>query len=388
MADRGWTRRELVSTLAVAWVVASWGGTAGIVGCDTPKNQSGTKTREGGGGSASGAKRFVFLTNGDDPFWDTCNAGLREGVQEFTGDGSGYTAQMDKGNGKAEGQIDKLRQYATEPDIAGVAISVIQADNKAIADEMKKLQKAGKKVIAVDGDVNRERFRDARSYYIGTNNYVAGTVLGKATKAVLEQRGLASGGYAQFAGFTDNDNARSRMNGVRDALGGFTELDRKPDQMDRPRARDNVRTSLDNDADKIVALIGIWAYNAPAIADVVGERKVRDKVTVGVMDAASDAIKAMDDGNIDVMVVQNPFDMGRQTVRLLKAMCEDDQSTIDEMFPARDAEDGDVFTTGLRLVVPSEKSPVKAEEFDPRSVEFMLLPEFQSWLAKYKLKSS
>lgn len=27
----------------------------------------------------STVKRFIFITNGDDPFWDACNAGLIEG---------------------------------------------------------------------------------------------------------------------------------------------------------------------------------------------------------------------------------------------------------------------------------------------------------------------
>ena len=67
---------------------------------------------------------------------------------------------------------------------------MIQADNAAIIEEMKKLQDKGIKVITVDGDVNREKFRDARPYYIGTDNIVGGRVLGTAAKAMLEARGI------------------------------------------------------------------------------------------------------------------------------------------------------------------------------------------------------
>src|SRR5262245_55804761 len=83
------------------------------------------------GCSGSSQKRLIFLTNGDDPFWDTCNAGLKEGAKEFKIEAAGYTVVMDKGNFKPEGQIDKLRQYATEDDVVGIAISVVQADNSA-----------------------------------------------------------------------------------------------------------------------------------------------------------------------------------------------------------------------------------------------------------------
>ena len=382
---------RIISLLAL-WVLpillAGCGGEAKTTGGNGEAKTGATATADAPKTTA-GKKRFIFLTNGDDAFWDTCNAGLQEGAKTMELEAAGYTIVMDKGNFKIDGQIDKLRQYATEPDIAGIAISVVQADNKTIADEMKNLQAQGKKIITVDGDVNRQRFRDARTYYIGTDNFVGGKTLGTALKQILSGRKITKGGYYQFAGFTDNDNARSRMNGVQEGVGKeYEELGRKPDQGDRNKAADNVRTALDNDEDKIVALVGIWAYNAPAISKVVAERKVRDKVSVATFDAAKDAIAAMNAGNIDVMVVQNPFDMGVQSVRLLKAMCENDEKTVKEMFPNTGQEDGDVYTTGLRVVVPDEKSPVKAADFDPKVVEFMTLEQFKQWLSKYGLVSS
>ncbi|MFM7413011.1 MAG: substrate-binding domain-containing protein, partial [Planctomycetota bacterium] len=157
--------------------------------------------------------RLIFVTNGDDPFWDACNAGLVEGAKRFGLEAKGLRVVMEKNNGTAQGQIEKLRQFGSQSDIAGVAISVIQADNAAIVEEMKNLTAKGVKVITVDGDVNRAMFRDARPHYIGTDNIVGGRLLGAAAKAALASRGKTSGGYVQFAGFTDNDNARARMNG-------------------------------------------------------------------------------------------------------------------------------------------------------------------------------
>jgi ribose transport system substrate-binding protein len=340
------------------------------------------------GTSSFAKKRIVFVTNGDDPFWDALLSGLKEGAKQSKLDEAGLSVQRDVNNGTAEGQIEKLRQYATQDDIAGVAISVIQADNEAIIQEMRALQKKGVKVITVDGDVNRNDFRDARSFYIGTDNFVGGRALGTATKAALEAKGVKQGGYVQYAGFTDNDNARNRMNGVKEAIGdAYAEKDRMPDNMDLSKARDNVRNAITNHPD-LVAQIGIWAYNAPAIADVVKETGTRNKFIVATFDAQDLAISAMDQGLIDVMVVQNPFDMGVQTVRLLKAMIKGDDATVKTMFPNQGKDDGDIYTTGLRVVVPDGKSPVKADLFDPKVVEFMLLPDFKAWLQKYSLTSS
>jgi len=339
-------------------------------------------------GCTEGKKRIVFLTNGSDPFWDACRSGLEEGARQFEIEKAGYTVAMEVNNGKPQGQIDKLRQFASQGDVAAVAISVIQADNVAIIEEMKKLQAKGIKVITVDGDVNRDKFREARPYYIGTDNVVGGRVLGTAAGEILAKRGVESGGYVQFAGFTDNDNARNRMNGFKEAIGEkYTELDRMADGMDKSKARDNVRNAIANHPD-LVALVGIWAYNAPAIAQVVAETKTRDKYKVVTFDAQAVAIEEMAKGNIDAMVVQNPFDMGLQSVRLLKAMLQDDQKTIDEMFPHAKEPDGDVYTTGLRIVVPTDASPLTPDMFDSSVVEFMKLNDFRAWLAKYKLTSS
>ena len=361
-----------------------------LTGCPSAtESGGGTETvTTGGDPAAGGTKRIIFVTNGDDPFWDACLSGLKEGEKQYKLADSKLTVQRDVNNGTAEGQIEKLRQYATQDDIAGVAISVIQADNLAIVEEMKNLQKKGVKIITVDGDVNRELYRDARTYYIGTDNVVGGRTLGTATKALLQAKKVESGGYVQFAGFTDNDNARSRMNGVKEAIGeAYTEKSRDQDGMDLAKARDNVRNAIQNHKD-LVALIGIWAYNAPAIADVVTEAGSRDKYIVATFDAQDLAIGQMEKGNIDAMVVQNPFDMGVQTCRLMQAMITGDDATQKEMFPKFGEPDGDIYTTGLRVVVPAADSPVKADLFDPKVVEYMLLPDFKAWLDKYGLTSS
>lgn len=338
--------------------------------------------------TSSELKRLIFITNGDDPFWHACNAGLLEGAKQVDLESHGLTVVMEKNNGTAQGQIEKLRQLASQSDVAGVAISVIQAENAAIVEEMKNLTAKGVKVITVDGDVNRSLFPDARPYYIGTDNIVGGRLLGRAAKKLLESRGKKAGGFAQFAGFTDNDNARKRMDGFKEAVGdGFEERDRMPDEMDLSKARNNVRTALVNHPD-LVALVGIWAYNAPAIAEVTEERGVRDQVTIVTFDAQAAALQHMADGRIDAMVVQNPFEMGILTVRLLLAMHAGDEATIKELFPRNGEPDGDIHTTGLRLIAPDEGSPLEATDFEADGIEFFPLSKFRAWLDTYGLSSS
>ena len=384
-------RPEASRTGVPVWILALVVGVglAVVAGCG-PKAAAPTAGTPAS--APQGVKRFIFITNGDDPFWDACNAGLVEGARRFGLEERGLRAVMEKNNGTAQGQIEKLRQYGSQSDIAGVAISVIQADNAAIVEEMKNLAARGVKIITVDGDVNRDAFRDARPYYIGTDNIVGGRLLGRAARAILAARGRTSGGYVQFAGFTDNDNARARMNGFREAVGeAYTEVDRMPDEMDLTRARDNVRTALVNHPG-LAALVGIWAYNAPAIAEVMEERGARSTaekmLTAVTFDAQAAALERMAEGKIDAMVVQNPFEMGVQTVRLLRAMHEADDATVAEMFPNRGQPDGDLLTTGLRLIVPDTDPLVKPEDIDIDGYEYLPLSRFREWLAQYGLSSS
>ena len=77
----------------------------------------------------------------------------------------------------------------------------------------------------------------------------------------------------------------------------------------------------------------------------------------------------------------------RQGVRLLKALHEDDQKTIKEMLPNLGQPDGDIYDTGLKVVVPDEGSPLKAEMFESKT-QFLRLSEFRKWLTKYNLTGS
>jgi hypothetical protein len=93
-------------------------------------------------------------------------------------------------------------------------------------------------------------------------------------------------------------------------------------------------------------------------------------------------------GQIDAMVVQNPFEIGIRTVRLLTAMHTGDEATIADMFPHRSAPDGDIHTTGLRLIVPDRDARVQATDIEMQGFEYLPLTKFREWLASYGLSSS
>jgi ribose transport system substrate-binding protein len=245
------------------------------------------------------------------------------------------------------------------------------------------LQDKGVHVVAIDSDVDREKHRDARFAFIGTDNLVGGRELGKCAKGLRPE----GGEYVTFVGRTGAQNAIERISGFAQGAGEkFISKDNMGDDTDRPRARENVRNAIINHKGLNV-LVGIWSYNAPAIVDVVKEKGVRKQFTVVTFDAEPGAIEEMGNGMIDAMVVQNPFEMGYQGVHLLKALHEKDDATIKKMLPNHGQKDGDLYDTGLKVVVPDKSSPLKAEMFE-KNTKFLELGEFRDWLKKYKLTGS
>lgn len=335
--------------------------------------------------NASGTKRIVLLNNTDSPFWDAARAGIAKAAADLNLAEKGFSAGMDSNDGTEQGQIEKLRQYGTQSDVAAVIISPISATNPAIADELKNLKEKGVLIGCFDSDLD-PRFASIREFYVGTDNIQGGQVLGTAAKNLLPDGGQ----YVQFVGVDSQQNAVQRMDGFTSSVGDkFEQMDRRLDDADRARARDNVRDVIDK-FPQLNLLVGIWSYNGPAIADVVKEKGVRDRFTIATFDAEQLAIQQMGQGMIDVMVVQNPFGMGYDSVRYAVAKLSDDQTTVSELFPNLGQPDGNIRDTGLKVVVPDQGSPLTAEMFREfgESVEFIKFSDFEKWLAEYKLTSS
>ncbi|MCA9220488.1 MAG: substrate-binding domain-containing protein, partial [Planctomycetales bacterium] len=196
--------------------------------------------------------------------------------------------------------------------------------------------------------------------------------------------------FAFFVGDLGVANAVERMSGVIEGVDDdskYVELARLSDGGDRTKARKNVEDLL-NQHSECEMLVGIWAYNTPQIVNVVDDRMIREKTKVICFDAAQDAINGMGQGKVDVMVVQNPYQMGFDGVKLMHALATDDQTTVDGMYPDY-AQEGerDLYRTELRVVAPDEGSPLTSDLFDESTI-FFNYSEFQQWLKDRGLVSS
>ncbi len=307
--------------------------------------------------------RIVIITNGSSPFWDSMDRGIQAAGTEL-----GVEVDLIRNDASEGGQIRRLEQIAARSEVKGVGVSVIEAQAAGVAEQMQALRKAGVHVITIDSDGPTE----CREAFIGTNNLEAGRELGRLARQLLPGGGKA----VCFVGIMGAQNARDRIAGFEEGAGNkIQRVDTMEDGVSESKARNNVTAAMQNHPDPKI-LAGIWSYNAPAIADAVEASGRRNDFKIVAFDAEPNAITAMEQGLIDVMVVQNPYDMGYQGVRLLNSLIREDQAGIDDVLHGKTSRE-----TGLKVVVPDESSPLKSPYLMP-------LKEFKTWLVSQGLEGS
>jgi ribose transport system substrate-binding protein len=341
------------------------------VGCGDRSSDDGTASASSAGVRTPAGRpgpRLMIITNGNSDWWSAVEKGMFDAAKEF-----GAQVEMRRNTGaEPAGQIRLLEDVLSLPDVQGVAVSVLEAESPGIADKMRDLQNAGKVVIAIDSDGQK----DARRAYIGTINRKAGEVAGKAAKMLRPQGGRT----VMFVGTASAANASERRDGFFNGAGLAFQKDKGElfeDNTDFSRAQSNVQTAISKYPD-VGVFLGLWSYNAHYIAEEVAKfPALRKKATVVTFDLDELAVDDLAKGAIDVTVCQNPYQMGYLGIRLLKAYVEKDSKTIDDMLPAGT----DTIDTGVRVIVPNKDSPVKGENV-------IDINEMKKWLASKGLKSS
>ena len=99
--------------------------------------------------------------------------------------------------------------------------------------------------------------------------------------------------------------------------GKFTILGTKTDGADRSEAKKNAENTLVKFSD-VDALVGLWAYNAPACLEAAKDAEKVGKVKIFSFDEDEAVLQAIIDGTIEGTIVQQPYQFGYQSVKFLK----------------------------------------------------------------------
>lgn len=286
---------------------------------------------------AEGKISIRILTNGISPFWDSMQVGMKRTADELGCD-AGWAAPS---GSQSVNQI-RLLDDTVSKGVDGIAISAIEG--AAITPTIDGIVTDKKiPVITMDSDAPASK----RLCYIGTNNTEAGKRAGEEAIRLLP----SGGKFIAFVGNLSAENARERRDGFLEAVKGrnIEILDVMEDNKDVTRAKRNVEDAILKHGDKIQGLLGLYSYNAPAIAEAVKAKGLKDKLKVITFDAEPGAQTALEEGLIDATIVQKPYEFGALSTRLLFLI---NRKGWPEARKELKIPDNGIYDTGVEVVTP------------------------------------
>jgi ribose transport system substrate-binding protein len=270
------------------------------------------RTQTGGG---SGKRHKVaFVTNNASDFWTIARKGTEKAHDELPNVDVDFRIDSDGTAAEQQRVVDDLLAKGIE----GIAISPVDPKN-----QLAMLNKAASQglVITQDSDAPDSQ----RTCYIGTDNVAAGRQAGELVKEALPQGGK----IMIFVGVLDAANAQQRYQGLKEALQGsnIQILDVRTDNADRVRAKSNASDALVNNSD-IAGMVGLWAYNGPAILGAVRDAGKIGKVKIVCFDEDDETLSGIKDGSIFATVVQQPYEFGFRSIEMMAKILDGDRSTV------------------------------------------------------------
>jgi ribose transport system substrate-binding protein len=287
---------KLLSVTAASALALSLAACGGSSGGGTAANPSGKAT----GGSGSKNITLMVGVKGD-PFYVSMQCGAQEAA---TAAGAKLTVQgPDKFDATLQNpMLDAVA--SSKPD----ALLVAPNDVKASAPPLKRIQDAGTKVVLVDTTVTDPTIGVSR---IATDNNLGGQ---KAAEA-LQELGV-KGKVLVISTDPGVSSVDARVDGFKtkaQELGFTLAGDTQYSHNQASTAAQVISASLSKNPD----LAGVFATNlftAQGVATGVKQAGKSGKVKIVGFDAGPDQIKQLEAGDVQALVAQKPFDIGKQGV--------------------------------------------------------------------------
>jgi len=278
--------------------------------------------------------RLAYVTNGVDPFWAIAAAGVRAAERDL-----GVTTEVLM---PPKGLVDQKRMVEglLARGVDGIAISPIDAAN-----QVEMINEAAERTIVITQDSDAPD--SDRLCFIGMNNYNAGREAGKLVKEAMPE----GGSVMIFVGRLEQLNAQQRRQGVIDELldrpvvpqdevafdapdftdrsGTYQIIGTRTDNFDYSRAKANAEDAIASHSD-LGCMVGLFAYNIPNCLSAVREAGKIGEIKLVSFDEADDTLEGIAEGAVHGTVSQQPFEYGYQSIKMLKALAEGDESVIPE----------------------------------------------------------
>jgi ribose transport system substrate-binding protein len=257
---------------------------------------------------------LAFVVNGASDFWKAAEAGVKKAQAELPN----YNLEL-----KYPEQSSVAIQQRLMDDLvtAGVkAIMVSAVDPKTSTDGLNKIA-SETALFTTDSDAPQTK----RIAYIGSSNIDAGKQAAEIAKKAMPDGGKCLG----FVGLLGADNAKERIEGMKEGLAGtkIELIDVRGDDIDQARAKKNVEDALVASPD-VTCMVGFYSYNTPRIYEALRDAGKLGQITVVGFDDDPITLGGVKEGTVAATVVQQPFEWAYQGMKLMAAYLKGDKSGV------------------------------------------------------------
>lgn len=281
--------------------------------------------------SKGGKIRLAFISNNPADFWTIAQKGTEKAAEELKDIEVEF--RMPAQN-TAQNQQEIIEDLMTKG-VQGIAVSPNNPDD--FVTFLKNQVNSKIPLLTVDSDIPDPT---ARRCYLGTDNYRAGMAVGELVQKAVPQGGK----IAIFVGKLDVRNAVERRQGVLDQLRGlkskeigkidpfdaadmpvgkYTLVATKTDEVNANICQKHAEDLLTKNADTL-CLVGLWAYNPPALLEAVKAANKVGKVAVVGFDEDFQTLDGIMAKSIYGTVHQDPFQFGYQSMKILAGLAKGD----------------------------------------------------------------
>jgi len=223
---------------------------------------------------------------------------------------------------------------AQQPD----AICIAATDKQALIEPMKRANDAGIHMISVDtfiGDTGGDYTGEDLSWmlsYIGSDNVQGGEI---GCSAIIDAMGGSGKFYIQTTQpgvstveqrVQGCENAIAATNGAIELIG----MDYNDDNA--AKAAEQTAAVLAANPD-LGGIFGTNLFSARGAAQAVSNAGLTGVVKIANFDAPEDAIVALNDSVVDIVIAQHPYEMGQKCIEYAVAAVNGDMGSIDKRWP-------------------------------------------------------
>jgi ABC-type sugar transport system substrate-binding protein len=266
----------------------------------------------GSGGGSEDVKVAAVIKGLDNPFFQAMQQGIED---ESKTDSIDTTVQAATSITDTSGQADKLTALAGQ-DYSCFIVNPISGTN--LIQGLAQLAARDKTIINIDSPVEANAAEAANATpatYIGTDNEQAGELAGQQMVKLIP----GGGQVAAIGGISGDATSNARVEGFKAGIGShLTLVQTVAADWDRQTALTAATNVLRANPD----LKGFFVANDDmglGVARAIADANKTGQVKVISVDGIPDALKAVQDGQVDAVVAQYPYAIGSMGVEACQA---------------------------------------------------------------------